>query len=246
MSKKSVPSAQVGTWKSETASWHGSGDYFQRLRLLQHRLSEQGVPGSRQKRSAGHVERGKIGGSEGNWWQKRTCKIANRLAQQTKKGVGRMTKLICRECRHENESERIYCHSCGARLDRSAVAAQKSGPEGAKKAHRRLQKMLDPHRGKLRRMLFTIIKLMLAACIAAALAQMILPPEVAPPLKTVGLTAQINFDLENAALYHRPPQLQYTEDQVNAYLGYALKSKQNALNKPLLTFKRAMVTFREG
>lgn len=157
-----------------------------------------------------------------------------------------MTKLICPECRHENESERIYCHSCGARLDRSSVATQKSGPEGAKKAHRRLQKMLDPHRGKLRRMLFAISKLMLAACIAAALAQMILPPEVAPALKTVGLTTQINFDLENAALYHRPPQLQYTEDQVNAYLGYALKSKQNALNKPLLTFKRAMVAFREG
>ena len=33
-----------------------------------------------------------------------------------------MTKLICPECQHENEPERMYCHSCGARLDRSKLA----------------------------------------------------------------------------------------------------------------------------
>lgn len=36
-----------------------------------------------------------------------------------------MTKLVCAECRHENEAERIYCHNCGECLDRSAVSTQK-------------------------------------------------------------------------------------------------------------------------
>jgi len=36
-----------------------------------------------------------------------------------------MTKIVCGECRHENEAERIYCHNCGERLDRSMAAAQK-------------------------------------------------------------------------------------------------------------------------
>ena len=158
-----------------------------------------------------------------------------------------MTKLICPECRHENEPERIYCHNCGGRLDRSAVAAaNKSTQEGATQAHQRLRRMFDPQRGKFRQTFFRACKVILAACAAAAIIQIILPPEVPAPASTVGLTSQINFELENASLYHRPPQLQYTQDQVNAYLGFTLKSKQKSLDKPLLSFKRAFVAFREG
>ena len=29
--------------------------------------------------------------------------------------------IICPDCRNENEFERIYCHDCGAKLDRSRV-----------------------------------------------------------------------------------------------------------------------------
>jgi hypothetical protein len=54
-----------------------------------------------------------------------------------------MTKLVCAECRHENEAERIYCHNCGERLDRSAVSAQKKAQD-PQEVHRRLQKMLGP------------------------------------------------------------------------------------------------------
>jgi hypothetical protein len=32
-----------------------------------------------------------------------------------------MTKLACTECQHQNEVQRIYCHNCGAKLDRSAL-----------------------------------------------------------------------------------------------------------------------------
>ncbi len=42
---------------------------------------------------------------------------------------------------------------------------------------------------------------------------------------------------------HQTAPLQYTEAQVNAYLGSALKSKQAALSK-LLQFERAVVSFR--
>lgn len=157
-----------------------------------------------------------------------------------------MTKLICPECERENEPERIYCHSCGARLDRSAVVAEKPRQEDAKQIHQRLQKMLDPRRGKLRRTFLKVCKLILAACVTATLTEMILPPEVPPSAKTMELPKQINFDLENAALYHRPAQLQYTQDQVNAYLGYTLKTKQDVLDKPLLSFQRAVVAFEES
>ncbi|MDB6148511.1 MAG: hypothetical protein JWO45_2175 [Spartobacteria bacterium] len=153
-----------------------------------------------------------------------------------------MTKLICPECRHENESERIYCHSCGARLDRSAVRVQKEPPDDTRK---RVKRMFDPQRAKIRALFFAISKLVLGACGTAILILVVLPADVPPPAKTEILASQIRFDLEGMSSKRQPPQLQYSEEQANAFLGYSLRSKQAALNKPLLDFKRASVTFRE-
>jgi ribosomal protein L40E len=156
-----------------------------------------------------------------------------------------MTKLVCPECGHENEPERIYCHRCGARLDRSATASRTSQQKELKDTQRHVRKMLKPQNVASRRLFFTISKVVLGACAAAAVIQMILPPDVPSASKDVA-PRQINFDLENAIYSHRPAQLEYTEEQVNAYLAYTLKSKQSALNKRLLNFKRAIVGFGEG
>lgn len=156
-----------------------------------------------------------------------------------------MTKLICSECGHENESERIYCHNCGARLDRSA-ATLKAPKEGRAETERRVRNLFDPTRVKIRLFFFRVSKLVLGACAAAAVIQMVLPPDVPPPVKTLLLPSQITLELENAITYHRPEQFQFTEEQVNAYFEYALKSKQSALNKPLLDFKRVTIGFAEG
>jgi hypothetical protein len=151
-----------------------------------------------------------------------------------------MTKLVCGECRHENEAERIYCHNCGERLDRSAAAAQKPMVDPTE-THRRLQKMLEPpSRG--RHNFFAVGKLVLAAVAAAALVEMALPPEL--PALTKIVSPQIDLDLENAHL--RPSPLEYSQDQINAYLAYRLISKKAALTYPFLTFVRATASFREG
>ena len=151
-----------------------------------------------------------------------------------------MTKLVCGECRHENEAERIYCHNCGERLDRSMAAAQKPMVDPTE-THRRLQKMLEPpSRG--RHNFFAVGKLVLAAVAAAALVEMALPPEL--PALTKIVSPQIDLDLENAHL--RPSPLEYSQDQINAYLTYRLISKKKALTYPFLTFVRATASFREG
>ncbi len=151
-----------------------------------------------------------------------------------------MTKIVCGECRHENEAERIYCHNCGERLDRSAAAAQKPMVDPTE-THRRLQKMLGPP-SRVRHNFFAVSKLVLAAIAAAALVQMALPPELPAPTKIV--SPQIDLDLENAHL--RPSPLEYSQDQINAYLAYRLISKKAALTYPFLTFVRATASFREG
>jgi hypothetical protein len=156
------------------------------------------------------------------------------------------TTLVCQECQKENEAERIFCHGCGARLDRSSVAVKKGVTEKPEDAHRRIQRMFDPHRGELRRMFFKVCKMLLAACVTAAILQVALPLDVPAPTKTIGVPPQINFDLENAELYHRPAELRYTSEQATEYLASALKSKQKNLDEPLLDFKRALVKFDEG
>lgn len=156
-----------------------------------------------------------------------------------------MITLICPECRRENEPERIYCHDCGARLDRTALAKAPPKGEDVKDTQRRLKNMLDPRRAKMRLVFFKVSKVLLGALALAALVQMILPPDVPPRPKTGDFPPQINLDLENAAMNHAAAPLQYTEAQVNAYLGSALKSKQAALSK-LLQFERAVVALEEN
>jgi hypothetical protein len=156
-----------------------------------------------------------------------------------------MIKLVCPECRRENEPERIYCHDCGARLDRTALAKVAPKGEDVKETQRRLRTMLDPQRAKMRHLFFKTSKMILGALVAAAVVQMLLPPDLPPRPKTGDFPPQINLDLENAVLNHQTAPMQYTEAQVNAYLGNALKSKQAALSK-LLQFERAAVNFEEN
>ena len=156
-----------------------------------------------------------------------------------------MITLVCPECRRENEAERIYCHDCGARLDRTALAKVAPKTEDAKETQKRLRTMLDPQRAKIRHLFFKTSKMILGALATAAVIQMVLPPDVPPRTKTGDFPPQITLDMENAVLNHSATPLQYTEAQVNAYLGSALKSKQTALSK-LLKFERAMVKFDEN
>jgi hypothetical protein len=155
-----------------------------------------------------------------------------------------MIKLICPECRRENEAERIYCHDCGARLDRTALAKEPPKTEDVKETQRRLKTLLDPGRLKMRLMFFKVSKVILGALVAAAIVQMILPPDMPAPPKTGEFPPQIGLDLENAAMNHGQAPLQYTEAQVNAYLGTTLKSKKAALSS-LMQFERGVVTFDE-
>lgn len=157
-----------------------------------------------------------------------------------------MSKLICPECRHENELERVYCHECGARLDRSKVKVDKTTVEEPKETQRRLRRMLGPRWSPMQRTFFKLAKVILAACVAAVLAQMALPPDVPERPKGLMLASQVTLDLENALMSRRGAQLRYSEDDVNGFLLSALKTKQKALDNPVLKFERALAVFDTG
>jgi len=155
-----------------------------------------------------------------------------------------MIKLVCPECQRQNEPERIYCHDCGARLDRSALAKVAPKAEDPKQTQRRLRQMLDPGRVKMRLLFFKISKLILGAAAAAALIQMLRAPEVPERVKNIELQ-QINLDMENTIATRSTAPLQFGETQVNNYLVNVVKNKHAPLSK-VLEFERALVNFDEG
>jgi hypothetical protein len=154
-------------------------------------------------------------------------------------------RLLCPECRRENEPERIYCHDCGTRLDHSALGKRKAAStETPADVHKRVTGMFNGRRGRARALVVKGAKLLLAAGFAAAVVLMLLPPPAVPPMvKSEALPPQISLDLEGMTQYHRPPQLHYSEAEVNAYLAYVLGKKKEMLDHLLLDFERAVVAF---
>src|ERR1700720_2745908 len=156
-------------------------------------------------------------------------------------------QLACPECRRDNEAERIYCHDCGARLDRSALAGRRNGKvETAEELHRRMRGMFSQRRVRARLLFFKIAKLILIALASAAVVEILIPPDVPPAVKSEGFPPQINLSLETLTESRQPQSMQFSEESVNAYLINALKRKKDKLNHPLIGFERALVAFTEG
>ena len=156
-------------------------------------------------------------------------------------------QLTCPECQRENEAERIYCHDCGARLDRSALANCKAAKiETAEELHKRMRGMFSQRRIKAQLAFFKTAKILLAAFAAAALVVMLISPDVPPPVKTETLPPQINLRLETLTESRQPQTMQFSEEDVNTYLGNVMKRKKEKLEHPLLGFERAILEFTEG
>src|SRR5256714_9022489 len=156
-------------------------------------------------------------------------------------------QLTCPECRRENEAERIYCHDCGGRLDRSVLANRKTVKiETAEDLHKRMRGMFSQRRVKARLAFFKTAKVILAACVAAALVEILIPPDVPPAVKAETLPPQINLKLETLTESRQPQTMQFSEDDVNTYVGNLLKHKKEKLEHPLLGFERAILGFSEG
>lgn len=158
-----------------------------------------------------------------------------------------MTTLICPECQHENEPERIYCHSCGARLDRSKLAptpAAVEDPHATTREH--LKKMLRGGQGQGRRLALKLAKVALGACGAAALIVMALPPDLPPAPKNYTFAPMINMDLVSANSSHQGASLVYNEEQVNSYIASSLRRKDSPAHQGYFPLQRVQVRFEEG
>ena len=135
--------------------------------------------------------------------------------------------LTCTQCNFVNEAERVYCHNCGAKLDRSLIPKpEETAKHSLDQNRRRIKRMTNPGESVVTRELKALVKVLVSAAIVAAIILIVRAPENVPPEKPSELAGRIVAnDLTDALEAPQPRALKFTEGEVNAHLSSSLKSK---------------------
>jgi hypothetical protein len=156
-----------------------------------------------------------------------------------------MAKLKCKDCGYENEPERIYCHECGVKLDRSLVPRQENRTE-PKQVQRRVKKLISPKRGFFVGFWRSLIATLACAALAAALVQIFRPvPEVPKmPESTFVDSLPISMILEQLVRNGGGKSLRLDDKSVNDYLFGAVRAKNEGFLSDYAKYDRTFVKTR--
>src|SRR3982751_1779111 len=103
--------------------------------------------------------------------------------------------LQCKECAYENEPERVYCHNCGAKLDRSVLPKEDQlRRESPDRARKRIMRMTNPGASPVRYAITTTLKVLAWAAFIAVGILTCLAPDNVPPLKGEISTRMVSSD----------------------------------------------------
>ena len=156
--------------------------------------------------------------------------------------------LLCKQCNFENEPERVYCHNCGAKLDRALLPPEATKREDPQTTQARVRSVVQPSRFAAWPLFKNLVISVLVAAVLAALVVICRPPADQPALsQDVVMTAPaISDDLEDLLQSPGPKRLTYTETQVNGFLQGSLRPKEESSFGIPLKYERTFVRFREG
>jgi hypothetical protein len=155
-------------------------------------------------------------------------------------------KLICTACQHENEVERVYCHNCGEKLDRSLLPKTditKPSEDKAKTA-RQVKKMMNPNRLNWRTNIKTFVLIEFFAALVAAGYLASQTPDAGQPLDRTKMSdIQLIEEWNKMLRPNVPVSVPFTEFDVNYYLNKAVKGGAGAMG---IKFERAFAHFEPG
>ena len=155
--------------------------------------------------------------------------------------------LPCGQCGYENEAERVYCHNCGAKLDRSLLPKEGEGSgktETPGEARKRIAKMTNPKSGGGMREIKTAVNVLIYSAILAAVFLIVRPPDGVPEVGKDLPQRFVSTDLMDALDSPQPKRVDFTEVEINAHLQQLLKAKDAGVAG--LEFKRAYVNLMPG
>jgi hypothetical protein len=157
--------------------------------------------------------------------------------------------LTCKECGHVNESERIYCHNCGVKLDRSILPPEETLEETQEQVRKRVTAVVNPKSGFWAGSWKSALQSIGSALVVATLVQICRPPDNVPPLPKKGEIIEkpmIPMLLSRAMAEPTPQRIAIQEGIANSYLLASIKSAQSGLIGDELKFLRIYAEFRPG
>ena len=159
------------------------------------------------------------------------------------------TTLVCKQCNFENEPERVYCHNCGAKLDRSLLPPEATKREDPVLIQDRVRKMVKPRNVTVSYQLKNLLYSLLLAAFLAAVVVILKPPAGVPNLSqdAVMEAPPIADDMDGQIQQLTAHRMVYSQDQVNAYLQSSLHGgKAEKAGVLAMKFERAYVHLGEG
>ncbi len=139
--------------------------------------------------------------------------------------------LTCKQCNYANEPERVYCHNCGAKLDRSLLPKEpaKVTEDTQEKARRRVRKLVNPARGFFTNWHKAFFNALASAVTIAALVQMARPPAGIPPVPSkddlLGAPPLVQ-DFADLQMQTAPQTRMLSESMIDLYLASAIKTEE--------------------
>jgi hypothetical protein len=127
--------------------------------------------------------------------------------------------LTCPQCGYVNEAERVYCHNCGAKLDRSLLPKEddKETRDSIERTRKRVRKMTNPGRG-LQDVKTLLGTLFWAALVAAVILIAREPDGIPPRQDNVLADRMIGSELLDALESPQPRAIQFNERDINQHL----------------------------
>lgn len=155
-------------------------------------------------------------------------------------------KLVCTACKHENEVERVYCHNCGEKLDRSLLPQldETQSAEEMAKTGKKVKQMMNPNRFAWVRSIKTFLLIEVFAAIVAAGFLATQAPENTPPMKSERFPDLEVSDVWTGMMNTRPAvSVSFKEFDINYYLRKQVKGNEGPLG---IKFDRAFVRLEPG
>lgn len=151
-------------------------------------------------------------------------------------------QLTCGACGFSNEPERVYCHNCGAKLDRSLLPAveKEKSQESTEATRRRIRKMTNPAGYSFGQFLKSLLSVLIWAAIIAAGYLISQKPAWVPEESKELPTRLVQSELMEATQSPVAVTLAFTEAEVNATLKQSLKRAAGTAGAvPGIEFQRA-------
>ena len=152
--------------------------------------------------------------------------------------------LVCASCSHANEPERVYCHNCGEKLDRSILPQSEDVTKPGADI-RRVKKMMNPSTFSVAVEMRTLAKVLTFSAILSAVVLYWLPPDVVPLIeKDVIEQRNLGDDWGRMMAAKQALVVPFSETDVNHFLQKTLKASDSMV--PGVKFERAFVGFIPG